>query len=112
LDAQDSFGSSGWFSSGKFLFLRKGTLLAQDFDPARFALRGTPFLVAAPPPGDLHIRAVSASTNGRIAYRLAPAGADRVSSRGSIGLARRRRGFAVSTTESGRNCPLMAASWP
>jgi len=74
LEASDSFGGSGWFSSGKVLFLRKGTLFAQDFDAARLALLGTPFLVAAPPPGGLQIRAVSASTNGRIAYRLAPPG--------------------------------------
>ncbi|HET9217842.1 MAG TPA: protein kinase, partial [Terriglobia bacterium] len=74
LDTSDSMGGSGWFSSGKVLFLRNGTLFAQDFDPARLALLGTPFLVAAPPPGSLPIRVVSASTNGRIAYRLAPAG--------------------------------------
>ena len=74
LDASDSFGASGWFSSGKVLFLRKGTLFAQDFDPARLTLLGTAFPVAAPPPGGLQIRAASASTNGRIAYRLAPGG--------------------------------------
>ena len=38
LDASDSFGGSGWFSSGKVLFIRKGTLFAQDFD---LALLGT-----------------------------------------------------------------------
>jgi len=74
LDASDSFGGSGWFSSGKVLFLRRGTLFAQDVDLARLALLGVPFVVAAPPPGGLQIRAVSASTNGRIAYRIAPAG--------------------------------------
>ncbi|HET9942509.1 MAG TPA: protein kinase [Terriglobia bacterium] len=74
LTASDSFGGSGWFSSGKLLFLRKGTLFAQDVDLARLALLGDPFLVAAPPPGGLQIRTVSASTNGRIAYRLAPSG--------------------------------------
>jgi len=74
LDASDSFGGSGWFSSGKVLFLRKGSLFAHDFDPARLALLGKPFLVAAPPPGGLQIRVVSASTNGRIVYRVAPAG--------------------------------------
>jgi Tol biopolymer transport system component len=74
LDASDTFGGPVWFSSGKVLFIRKGTLFAQDFDPARLALLGTPFLVAAPPPGSLLIRAISASTNGRIAYRMAPSG--------------------------------------
>jgi serine/threonine protein kinase len=74
LDATDTFGGSVWFSSGKVLFIHKGTLFAQDFDPVRLALLGTPFLVAAPPPGNLLIRAMSASTNGRIAYRMAPAG--------------------------------------
>jgi serine/threonine protein kinase len=74
LEASDSFGASGWYSSGKILFLRQGSLFAQDVDLAQFALLGKPFLVAAPPPGGLGIRAVSASTNGRIAYRLAPAG--------------------------------------
>jgi serine/threonine protein kinase len=74
LDASDTFGGPVWFSSGKVLFIRKGTLFAQDFDPTRLALLGTPFLVAAPPPGGLQIRAVSASTNGRIAYRIAPVG--------------------------------------
>jgi serine/threonine protein kinase/Tol biopolymer transport system component len=74
LDASDSFGGSGWFTSGKVLFLRQGSLFAQDFDPARLALLGTPFLVAAPPSASLLIRTVSASTNGRIVYRLAAAG--------------------------------------
>jgi Tol biopolymer transport system component len=74
LDAADIFGGSVWFSSGKVLFIRNRTLFAQDFDPVGLALLGTPFLVAAPPPGNLQIRALSASTSGRIAYRTAPAG--------------------------------------
>ena len=74
LDAADAFGGSVWFSSGKVLFIRNGTLFAQNFDPVRLALTGNPFLVAAPLPDGQPIRVMSASSSGPIAYRTAPAG--------------------------------------
>jgi len=77
LDAADTFGSAVWFSSGKVLFIRNGSLFAQNFDPIRVALTGNPFLVAAPPPGSPPIRVMSASVAGPIAYRTAPAGGGR-----------------------------------
>ena len=89
LDASDTFGGSVWFSSGKVLFVRDGTLFGQDFDPDRLELTGNAFLVAAPPPGSCgfglspHRPMVASRTV------LPRQVGDRASLDGSIGLARR-----------------------
>jgi eukaryotic-like serine/threonine-protein kinase len=54
---------AAYASSGHLLFIRQGTLFAQNFDPVRLSLSGSPFAVAK------QVRAVSTSTAGPIVYR-------------------------------------------
>jgi hypothetical protein len=42
----DADSAAAYTSSGQLLFARQGTLLAQNFDPVRLALVGTPYLAA------------------------------------------------------------------
>ena len=63
-------------SSGKVLFVRQGTLFAQDFDPLRLELSGSPLAVAEGAegrPGE----GLSVSRAGTIAFRGSSAGARR-----------------------------------
>lgn len=54
-------------SSGHLLFVRQGTLFAQNFDPVRLALTGNPYPVAE------QVQALSASAAGPIVYRTGSA---------------------------------------
>ena len=71
VDAQ----SAAYASSGHLLFVRKGTLFAQAFDPARLVLAGSPVVIAehvAEGGGTGATAALSASAAGPFAYRTAP----------------------------------------
>jgi eukaryotic-like serine/threonine-protein kinase len=62
----DADGPAVYAATGHLLFVRKGNLLAQDFDPERLQTKGDPFLVAD------HVTegtALSVSPAGPIAYR-------------------------------------------
>jgi serine/threonine protein kinase len=64
-------------SSGHLLFVREGTLFAQEFDPAHTVLKGSPFLVAEHIAAFFNAQgsaAISASSVGSIVYRTAPPG--------------------------------------
>jgi Tol biopolymer transport system component len=64
-----------YLSSGKLMFIRQGTMLAQDFDPVRLALSGHPVPVAEQVAVNVEFgsAAVSASATGLLAYRAGPA---------------------------------------
>ena len=62
----DADGPAVYAATGHLLFVRKGNLLAQDFDPERLETKGDPFLVAEHVTGGT---ALSASAAGPIAYR-------------------------------------------
>jgi serine/threonine protein kinase/Tol biopolymer transport system component len=67
-------------SSGHLLFVRQGTLFAQEFDVSRLELKGNPFPVAEHIPTLSTAQgsaAVSASPRGPIIYRTASAGGRR-----------------------------------
>jgi len=55
--------------SGHLLFVRRGTLFAQNFDPARLALGGSPFPVAEQVAVEASFAALSASGTGPLVYR-------------------------------------------
>ena len=57
-------------SSGQLLFVRKGTLFAQDLDPKSLALKGTAVPLAEPVIVDGTAGAFSASSAGPIVYRM------------------------------------------
>ena len=66
-------------ASGHLLFVRQGRLIAQEFDPARLALGGTPVpiaeqIVAA---ADQSVAGLSASAAGSLVYRAGLAGGQR-----------------------------------
>jgi Tol biopolymer transport system component len=72
----DSDTGAVFAPSGHLLFVRQETLFAQDFDPIRLALTGSPFPVAA------HVAStrgatVSVSGTGAIAYRTSSAATQR-----------------------------------
>jgi eukaryotic-like serine/threonine-protein kinase len=72
LDARrllDSDTGAVYVASGQLLFVRQGTLFAQDFDPVRLELSGNPFPVAEHVASRTSIPAVSVSNSGSIAYR-------------------------------------------
>jgi Tol biopolymer transport system component len=66
--------SAGVYASGRLLFVRDGTLFAQDFDPARLTLSGVPSRIAEDVPVVVSRPAVSVSSAGDIAYRTGSAG--------------------------------------
>jgi serine/threonine protein kinase len=71
VDAQ----SAAYASSGHLLFVRKGTLFAQAFDPVRLVLAGSPVVVAeqvVEGGGTGATAALSASAAGPFAYRTGP----------------------------------------
>jgi eukaryotic-like serine/threonine-protein kinase len=71
VDAQ----SAAYASSGHLLFVRKGTLFAQAFDPVRLALAGSPVVIAehvVEGGGTGATAALSASDAGLFAYRTGP----------------------------------------
>ena len=67
-------GSPVYIPSGQVLFIRDGSLFAQNFDPVRLVVTGNPSLVATPQSAGQSIRVHSASVAGPIAYRTAPSG--------------------------------------
>jgi serine/threonine protein kinase/Tol biopolymer transport system component len=71
VDAQ----AAAYASSGHLLFVRKGTLFAQAFDPVRLVLAGSPIVIAehvVEGGGAGATAALSASASGPIAYRTGP----------------------------------------
>jgi len=67
------------FALSRVLFVRQGTLYAQEFDPAASTLRGSPVAVADQVPVDAisNLAAISASPAGTVAYRSGSAGGER-----------------------------------
>ena len=61
------------------LFVRQGTLFAQEFDPAKMTLNGSPALVAeqVAVEGNVQVASLSASAAGPIAYRAGSASTQR-----------------------------------
>jgi serine/threonine protein kinase len=79
---------------GRLLFVRQGTLFAQNFDAEALTLSGSPFAVAegiARDPLSIQLAAVSASAAGPIAYRT-----------GGVGLRRRLVWFDRQGREVGQ----------
>jgi eukaryotic-like serine/threonine-protein kinase len=72
----DSDAAAVFASSGQLLFVRQGTLFAQDFDPIRLALTGNLFPVAERVVSTRGA-VVSVSGTGSIAYRASSPGARR-----------------------------------
>ena len=73
----DADSAAVYAAPGRLLFVRQGTLFAQDFDAARLELRGNAFPVAeriALDTGAQGSAAVSASTAGPFVYRTGSAG--------------------------------------
>jgi serine/threonine protein kinase len=56
-------------STGHLLFVRQGTLFAQNFDPNKLALTGDPYPVAGPVAAGAGLGALSASAVGSVVYR-------------------------------------------
>jgi serine/threonine protein kinase len=73
----DAEPGAKYVSSGHLLFLRRGTLFAQDFDPVRLELTGKPFPIAEQVTSDGSGSGVSVSGAGSIAYRTSSANAQR-----------------------------------
>ena len=74
----DAETPAAYAATGQLVFVRGGTLLAQDFDPDRLALRGDAFPLAenvtvASAENVAAVTSVSVSAAGPIAYRTAPA---------------------------------------
>jgi Tol biopolymer transport system component len=65
----DSDSGAVYASSGQLLFVRQGTLFAQDFDPSRLALTAGPFPVAERVVFRSGLAALSISAAGPIIYR-------------------------------------------
>jgi Tol biopolymer transport system component len=77
----DADNGPAYASSGQLLFVRQGTLFAQNFDLKRLAMVGDPFAITervAGIQGVQYVAAVSASAEGPIAYRT-DTGSDRQS---------------------------------
>ena len=90
----DSETAGVYASSGQLLFVRQGTLFAQNFDARQFALVGDPFRVAEQvllDPLSIQFAAVSVSAAGPIVYRA-----------GSVGIERRLIWFDRSGKEIGK----------
>jgi hypothetical protein len=105
----DADGAALFASSGQLLFVRQGTLFAQDFHPVRLALAGDPFPVAE------QVLALSASAAGPLAYRTASAGSgleqfvwfDRSGKEiGKAGDAHNFVSFGISLSPDGRRLAL------
>src|SRR2546428_2951585 len=66
-------------SSGQLLFVREGTLFAQNLDPVKLTLTGNAFTVAEQVvvDGPMNLAALSASPAGSIAYRTGLSGVQR-----------------------------------
>jgi Tol biopolymer transport system component/DNA-binding winged helix-turn-helix (wHTH) protein len=73
----DADAGATYMSSGQLLFLRQGTLFAQEFDPLRLQLTGKPFSVAEQVATGAQGAGVSVSGTGSIAYRASSAVARR-----------------------------------
>jgi serine/threonine protein kinase len=69
----DGASKAVYAASGQLLFVRQGTLLAQNFDPVHQALSGNPYEVAEHLASSLIGTALSASAAGPIAYRTGSA---------------------------------------
>src|SRR5882724_5050087 len=69
----DADAGATYMSSGQLLFLRQGTLFAQEFDPLRLELTGKPFPVAEQVASGAQSAGVSVSGTGSIAYRASSA---------------------------------------
>jgi len=73
----DADPGAKYASSGHLLFLRRGTLFAQDFDPVRLELTGNPIPMAEQVSSNGQGSGVSVSGAGSIAYRTSSANAQR-----------------------------------
>ena len=75
-DGRRLFGgtSSAAYSSGRLLFVREGTLLAQTFDAERLVISGDPSPVAEDVMGNVTSAAISVATTGSVAYRAGTRG--------------------------------------
>jgi eukaryotic-like serine/threonine-protein kinase len=76
LDVDNNVGAV-YVGSGQLLFVRQGTLFAQDFDPLRLTLSGDAFSVTEQAGGSQNVKPVaglSASASGPIIYRTSPGG--------------------------------------
>lgn len=75
----DADSSAVYASTGHLLFVRKGTLVAQAFDPVKREVTGSPFPVAENVTVDatMSATALSASAAGPIVFRTRPAGGQR-----------------------------------
>ena len=109
----DSDTGAVYASSGQLLFVRQGTLFAQDFDPVRLALKAAPFPVAEGSrfgPGSRHC-----PSPPQVPSSIAPVRRlDNISSgSGSIGPARRlgKRAMPLLPPATSLRCHQMAAVW-
>jgi len=73
----DADAGATYMSSGQLLYLRQGTLFAQEFDPLRLELTGKPYPVAEQVATGAQGAGVSVSGTGSIAYRASSAVARR-----------------------------------
>jgi Tol biopolymer transport system component/DNA-binding winged helix-turn-helix (wHTH) protein len=73
----DADAGATYVSSGQLLFLRQGTLFAQEFNPLRLELTGKPFSVAEQVASGAQGAGVSVSSTGSIIYRASAAVARR-----------------------------------
>ena len=124
LDARrllDSDTSAVLASSGQLLFVRQGTLFAQDFDPIRLALTGAPFPVAERVALEVGVAALSVSAAGPIIYRAGSTAEQRARwvwldrsgkqvGQASDAIAGGAAGFAPSMSPDGRRVALFASA--
>ncbi len=98
----ESDGGAVYASSGHLLFVRQGSLFAQQFDPARLELTGSPFAVAehdrALGSGVVATITASVSNTGSIAYRTGAEAERQFAWFDRSGREISRIGDAVSTT--------------
>ena len=66
----DADAAAVYSPSGYLLFIRQGSLFAQDFDPMTMAVTGSPSLVGERVAFEPPAAALSASSGGTIAYRV------------------------------------------
>jgi Tol biopolymer transport system component len=69
--------AAGVYASGRLLFLRNGTLFAQEFDPIQLTLSGSPVPLAKEVPIGGRSVAAFSSAGGHIIYRTGSAGSVR-----------------------------------
>jgi eukaryotic-like serine/threonine-protein kinase len=71
----DADVAAAYLDPGKLVFIRQGTLFAQDFDTSGLSLNGNPFPIAEQVAfrSGFYSAAISASATGLLAYRSGPA---------------------------------------